>query len=37
MKYDTKMVITETFVSLGSFLLVGTNILIWLYFFGVLE
>jgi len=37
MKWDTKMLIGEIFFSFGSFLLVGTNILIWCYFFGVLE
>jgi hypothetical protein len=37
MKYDTKMVVAEIFFSLGSFIVLSANVIIWCYFFGVLE
>jgi len=37
MKYDTKLAIAEYFFSIGSFLVLSANVIIWCYFFGVLE
>ena len=37
MKYDTKMFWAELGFSLGSFFVLSANVIVWLYFFGVLE
>jgi len=37
MKYDTKMFWAELGFSTGSFLFLSANVIIWCYFFGVLE